>query len=92
MRKIDKLKNILKINESIQIDNKQLNENENGFGTNLRSLLDGEIAIAMKNMDLNNYNERNNLIDKIEARLMSGDWISMSNGLTFTKSFDPKQK
>ena len=52
MRKIDKLKNILKINESIQIDNKQLNENENGFGTNLRSLLDGEIAIAMKNMDL----------------------------------------
>lgn len=95
MRKIDKLKNIINANilsEQEYIKTKTLNENEDSFGTNLRSLLDGEIAIALRDKDLRNYDDRNALISKIEARLMEGDWISMSNGTTFKKSFEPKQK
>jgi len=59
------------------------------MGISLRSLLDGELAMAVRSIDLSNYNERNDFISKIEERLMSSDWISMSNGTTFKKSFTP---
>ena len=62
------------------------------MGINLRSLLDGELAMAARSADLSNYNERNDFISKIEDRLMDSDWISMSNGTTFKKSFTPSQK
>lgn len=64
---------------------------ENETGINLRSLLDGELALADKKIDFSNYNDRNNFIDKIEDRLMGNDWISMSNGTTFEKTFTPKR-
>jgi len=62
------------------------------MGISLRSLLDGELAMAARSADLSNYNERNDFISKIEDRLMDTDWISMSNGTTFNKSFTPSQK
>lgn len=65
---------------------------EDGLGINLRSLLDGELALAMKNTDFNNYKERNDFITKIEDRLMENDWISLSDGTTFDKSFTPTKK
>lgn len=67
-------------------------ESSNEWGTSLRGLLDGELAMAVREIDLNNYNERNKFIDKIEDRLMEADWISMSDGTTFTKSFKPTPK
>ena len=68
------------------------NEESDKIGINLRSLLDGELAIAMRSADFNNYEERNNFISKIEKRLEENDWISMSNGTTFEKSFTPGKK
>lgn len=64
---------------------------QDGIGINFRSLLDGELALAVKKIDFSNYNERNNFIDKIEDRLKKNDWISMSNGTTFEKTFTPKR-
>lgn len=65
---------------------------EDKIGINLRSLLDGELAMAIHEIDLANYKERNQLIDKIESRLMENDWITMSNGTTFEKTFTPSPK
>lgn len=62
---------------------------DDGIGISLRSLLDGELAIAAKAIDLSNYKERNKLIDEIERRLNENDWITMSNGTTFEKTFTP---
>lgn len=67
-------------------------ENNDKLGINLRSLLDGGLAMAMRDSDLSNYRERNEFIDKIESRLMESDWISMSNGTTFKKTFTPQKK
>lgn len=95
MKKNEKLNKITNKNLLVEaefIANKQISENEDKMGTNLRSLLDGEIAIAMRDKDLRNYEQRNALISQIESRLMDGDWISMSNGVTFSKTFTPKQK
>lgn len=73
---------------------KVLNEDYdlNKIGITFRKLLDGELAMASKKVDFNNYNERNKFIDNIEKRLMENDWISMSNGTTFEKTFTPKYK
>lgn len=60
------------------------------IGINLRSLLDGELALFSGNMNV--YTERNAFIDEIERRLMENDWISMSNGTTFEKTFVPSGK
>ena len=78
---------VMKINRSINEEH-----GDGKIGTSLRSLLDGELAIAIRSIDLNNYNERNNLIDKIESSLNEGDWIYLSNGTTFTKTFTPSKK
>lgn len=86
MRKFDKIKKIT--NANILLEKRILNENDK-MGISLRSLLDGELAMAARSIDLSNYNERNEFISKIEDRLMGSDWISMSNGTTFTKSFTP---
>ena len=59
------------------------------IGIVLRSLLDGELAMASPEI-LTNYNIRNELIDKLEARLSEIDWVSLSDGTTFAKSFVPK--
>lgn len=64
-------------------------ESDGKIGINLRSLLDGELAMAVGNVDFSNYNERNQFIDKLENRLMENHWISMSNGTTFEKTFTP---
>lgn len=62
------------------------------MGINLRSLLDGELAMAMDNIDLSNYKERNDFISRLESRLMENDWISMSNGTKFEKTFSPTNR
>jgi len=67
-------------------------ENDDKMGINLRALLDGELAMAIRNIDLSNYKERNSFIDKIESRLMESDWISLSDGTTFQLSFTPTKK
>ena len=86
MKKFDKIK---KINEAnILLEKRMMNEDDR-MGINLRSLLDGELAMAVRSIDLSNYKERNDFISKIEERLMDSDWISMSNGTTFQKSFTP---
>lgn len=79
------------INEIRKIIRKIIKE-DNETGINLRSLLDGELAMAMREIDFSDYNQRNDFISKIEARLSENDWISMSNGTTFTKSFTPSRK
>lgn len=86
MRKIDKIKKISEAN--ILLERRMINEDDR-MGISLRSLLDGELAMAARSIDLSNYNERNDFISKIEERLMQSDWISMSNGTTFEKSFTP---
>ena len=86
MRKFDKIKKIA--NANILLEKRMINEDDR-MGINLRSLLDGELAMAARSIDLSNYNERNDFISKIEDRLMDSDWISMSNGTTFKKSFTP---
>lgn len=58
---------------------------DNQIGINFRSLLDGELA--MFKGDLNNYQERNDFITMIETRLIQNDWISLSAGTTFERSF-----
>jgi hypothetical protein len=69
-------------------------ETDDKIGINLRSLLDAEISIALRNkdIDLSNYKERNSFIDMIEDRISDCDWISMSNGTTFEKTFTPSKK
>ena len=59
--------------------------NENQIGINFRSLLDGELAQFKGN--LNNYQERNDFITKLETRLIQNDWITLSAGTTFDRSF-----
>lgn len=66
-------------------------EDTNQIGINLRSLLDGELG-SLEVETLFSYEGRNKFIDKIEARLIQNDWISLSNGTTFTKSFTPTKK
>lgn len=68
-------------------DVNETSHNDDKLGINLRSLLDGELASY-----ITNYEDRNNFITKIEKRLMESDWISMSNGMTFTPTFEPKKK
>lgn len=63
---------------------------DNKLGINLRSLLCPEISLFKG--DLKIYNERKTLIDEIERRLRESDWISLSDGTTFTKTFDPSEK
>ena len=58
------------------------------IGINLRSLLDGELC---QNVDFYDYDERNEFISMLEKRIAECDWISMSNGTTFTKSFNAKK-
>jgi hypothetical protein len=61
------------------------------LGINLRTLLDTSISIALRSMDLSNYEQRNKFIDMIEKRIIEdADWISMSNGTTYEKTFTPK--
>ena len=67
-------------------------ESDDKIGINLRSLLDGELAMATRDVDFSNYKERNQFIDKLENRLMENDWISMSNGTKFEKTFTPTGK
>jgi hypothetical protein len=73
----------LNINEAYEDDGK--------IGINLRSLLDGELAMAAHENKLGFYKERNEFIDKIEDRLRENDWISLSNGTTFSKTFTPSR-
>jgi hypothetical protein len=83
----------ISLNELRNLVKKVLKEESEGMGINLRSLLDGELAMANdNNVDFSNYRERNRFIDKIEDRLMESDWISMSNGTTFKQSFSPNKR
>jgi hypothetical protein len=52
------------------------------IGINFRSLLDGELAALIPN-----YYERNEFITRLETRLIQNDWITLSAGTTFTRSF-----
>jgi len=94
MRKQEKLENMLKKNILVEQEfiNKELTENEGGNGINFRSLLDGELAMAASQLDLNDYRQRNEFISKLENRLSESDWISMSNGTSFEKTFTPSQR
>jgi hypothetical protein len=58
---------------------------DNQIGINFRSLLDGELAMFKGN--LNNYKERNDFITRLETRLIQNDWITLSAGTTFERSF-----
>ncbi len=69
-----------------------LKEEIDPMGISFRSLLDGEIALALSKMDLSNYQERNKFIDALEDRLIQYDWISLSTGTTFEKTFTPTKK
>jgi hypothetical protein len=51
------------------------------IGINFRSLLDGELANYIPN-----YKERNEVITKLEKRLINNDWIELYNGITFNHS------
>jgi len=83
----------ISLNELRNLVKKVLKEESEGMGINLRSLLDGELAMANdNNVDFSNYRERNRFIDEIEDRLMQSDWISMSNGTTFKQSFSPSKR
>lgn len=57
-------------------------------GIGLRSLLDGSIAQAMRILDLSNYQDRQKLIDYIEARIIDSDWLNVYNGSYFDKKQD----
>jgi hypothetical protein len=67
-------------------------ETDSKIGINLRALLDAEISMALRDVDLSSYRERNLFIDRIEARISDYDWISMSDGTTFEKTFTPSKK
>lgn len=67
-------------------------ETDDPIGINLRSLLDGEIAMFNHSNDFNSYEERNKFIDRIEKRLKECNWISLSDGTTFEKEFVPGKK
>lgn len=58
---------------------------QNKIGINFRSLLDGELALFTGNF--NNYAERNGFITNLETRLINNDWITLSAGTTFERSF-----
>ncbi len=78
------------LNELKKMVKQIIKEDSDGkIGINLRSLLDGELAMTIGKVNFSNYNERNQFIDKLENRLMENDWISMSNGTTFEKTFTP---
>lgn len=57
----------------------------NQIGINFRSLLDGELALFTG--DLNNHQERNDFITRLETRIIQNDWITLSAGTTFQRSF-----
>jgi hypothetical protein len=57
-------------------------------GINLRTLLDVSIAIAMREFDLSNYQDRRKLIDYIESRIIASDWLSVYNNTPFYKKID----
>ena len=59
------------------------------IGVNFRSLLCSEISLALRNLNLENYEERNDFISKLEERIKDTDWLSLSNGTTFIKTFKP---
>ncbi len=59
--------------------------NDNQIGINLRSLLDGELALFIGNFS--NHIERNDFITRLETRIIQNDWITVSAGTTFTRSF-----
>jgi len=54
----------------------------------LRPLLD---YLLTKDYDLTDYNERNELIDEIEATLLESSKIATSNGTTYTQTFKPSE-
>lgn len=56
-------------------------------GIRLRSLLDG--LLNNSKIDFTDYKERNKLIDKIESEIDPNDWIELSDGTTYKKSFTP---
>lgn len=58
---------------------------DNQIGINFRSLLDGELAMFKGNLD--NYHERNEFITMLETRLIQNDWISLSAGTMFERTF-----
>jgi hypothetical protein len=59
------------------------------IGINLRALLCSEISLALRNLNLENYEKRNEFITKLEERIKDTDFISLSNGTTFIKTFEP---
>ena len=71
--------------EEIQITNMETTE-KTGIG--LQALLHGTIAQAMHTLDLSTYQDRQKLIDYIEARIMDSDYVSVYNGTCFDKYRD----
>ncbi len=59
------------------------------IGINFRNLLCSEISLALRSLNLENYEERNNFITKLEERIKDTNFISLSNGSTFIKTFEP---
>lgn len=57
-------------------------QSENQIGINFRSLLDGELS-----QFITDYNQRNEFITRLETRLIQNDWITLSAGTTFDRSF-----
>jgi hypothetical protein len=69
-----------------------MNTADTKLGMNLRALLESEIALKLKDADISSYDVRSKFVDYIESRLMECDWVSMSNGTTFEKTFVPTRK
>jgi len=57
-------------------------QSDNQIGINFRSLLDGELSQFIPD-----YNQRNEFITRLETRLIQNDWITLSAGTTFDRSF-----
>lgn len=75
------------INKKLSPFRSTAKKEDDKIGINFRSLMDGELAEYIKY-----YDERNKFISKLEKRIEENDWLSMSNGITFTKTFTPTKK
>lgn len=61
------------------------------WNLNIRALLDAKISIALLEMDLSDYKTRSQFIDKIEERFKESTHVSLSDGTTFAKEFEPRK-
>jgi len=65
-----------------------------GCGLNLRGVIEGELLLKVGNIpSLGGYGMITAVVDAIEKRIQDGpsDWLSLSDGTTFDKSWVPEE-